>query len=33
MALSEMGAIFACAIGWLVTVIGTIALFARKGRP
>jgi O-antigen/teichoic acid export membrane protein len=33
MTLSEMGAIFACAIGWLATVIGTIALFARKGRP
>jgi O-antigen/teichoic acid export membrane protein len=32
MSLSEMGAILACAVGWLATVVGTIALFARKGR-
>jgi O-antigen/teichoic acid export membrane protein len=30
---AEIGAIFACAIGWLVTVVGTILLFLRNRRP
>lgn len=30
---AEIGAILACAIGWLVTVVGTIALFLRERRP
>jgi O-antigen/teichoic acid export membrane protein len=33
MALSEMGAIFACAVGWFATVTGTMMLFARNRRP